>query len=64
MLSVSCSSATVVSESDYFRVFDTAGILGRDLKKCREFAAEWLRPEALQKEPKASNVFTEPPYPC
>ncbi|MCJ1251052.1 hypothetical protein MMC30_008283 [Trapelia coarctata] len=34
------------------QTFDTAGILGRDLQKCRSFAAEWLLPSALQNDPK------------
>ncbi|KAK4197147.1 amidase signature domain-containing protein [Triangularia verruculosa] len=33
-------------------VYDTAGLLGRDLKKCRQFAAEWLDDRVLVKEPK------------
>jgi hypothetical protein len=49
-----------VTSFDYSRVFDTAGILGRDLKKCRDFAAEWLRAEVLQKNPEVS-VISEPP---
>jgi hypothetical protein len=56
VLPVSCSGVTIVSGIDNIRVFDTAGILGRDLKKCREFAAGWLRPEALQKDPKVTAI--------
>ncbi|KAF2446191.1 amidase signature enzyme [Karstenula rhodostoma CBS 690.94] len=33
------------------QVYDTAGILGRDLHKCRDFAVEWLSPAALQSPP-------------
>lgn len=56
MLSVSCSSVITVDGIDHSRVFDTAGILGKDLKKCRDFAAEWLRPDALQKNPKVTVI--------
>jgi hypothetical protein len=35
--------------ADGDRVFDTAGILGRDLQKLADFAAEWLSPIGLQK---------------
>ncbi|KAJ5623416.1 amidase signature enzyme [Penicillium lividum] len=34
--------------------WDIPGFLGRDLAKCREFAAAWLQEEALVKEPKVS----------
>ncbi len=56
MLPVSCSGVTSTNLFDHIRVFDTAGILGRELRKCREFAAEWLRPDALQKDPKVSVI--------
>ncbi|TVY83904.1 Amidase [Lachnellula suecica] len=42
------------------RVFDTAGILARDLKKCRDFAAEWLLSDVLQKTPKPFNLVIFP----
>ncbi len=32
-----------------YRVWDTAGLLGRDLQKCRDFAAEWLNQDVLVK---------------
>ena len=35
--------------TDQFRRFDTPGILARDLRKCRAFAAEWLSPDKLVK---------------
>ncbi|KAK4228636.1 amidase signature domain-containing protein [Podospora fimiseda] len=36
----------------FCQIYDIPGLLGRDLKKCRQFAAEWLDAKMLVKEPK------------
>lgn len=38
-------------EADQHRFYDTAGILSKDLQKCKDFAAEWLSSDALQRDP-------------
>ncbi|KAK0111635.1 hypothetical protein ONS95_001980 [Cadophora gregata] len=57
---ISCSSVKLVTSFEYIGVFDTAGILGTDLRKCRDFAAKWLRAEVLQKNPKPFSLVLFP----
>lgn len=44
----------IKSRLTFCSMWDIPGFLGRDVQKCREFAALWLQDEALTRDAKVS----------